>query len=129
MNVPTYEYRCDHCGHEFSRQQGFNDEPVAACPKCGEHPRKLVSRPAIHFKGSGWHINDYRKASDSGAGSGESASEGAAKDAKPAKDSPKKEATDSKEATDRKDTKDKKGTANKKESTTAKPDSSDSAAS
>jgi len=56
-------------------------------------------------------------------------SEGAAKDAKPAKDSPKKEATDSKEATDRKDTKDKKGTANKKESTTAKPDSSDSAAS
>ncbi|TMD58594.1 MAG: zinc ribbon domain-containing protein [Chloroflexi bacterium] len=120
--MPTYEYRCDHCGHEFSRKQGFNEEPVTVCPKCGARPRKLVSRPAIHFKGSGWHINDYRKASDGGSTSGEG-SEAAAKDAPP------KSSTTKKEATESKDTKDKKPGGPKTESSTPKPDSSDSAAS
>ena len=58
--MPTYDYRCDACGHTFSRMQRFGDEPVSECPKCGARPRRLVSVPAIVFKGSGWHINDYR---------------------------------------------------------------------
>lgn len=77
--MPTYEYQCDHCGHTFSAQRRFGDPPLERCPQCGARPRKLVSTPAIVFKGSGWHINDYRKKSSESAGT---AGDGA-KEAKP----------------------------------------------
>lgn len=89
MRVPIYDYHCDHCGHDFSSQQGFDDERLAECPRCGKRPRRLVSRPAIVFKGSGWHVTDYR------AKSAESSSDGAGNDgaskSAPKKDAPKKE--------------------------------------
>lgn len=63
--MPTYDYRCDHCGHRFTAVQRFGDDPVEVCPNCGKRPRRLVSLPAIVFKGSGWYVTDSRK--DGGA--------------------------------------------------------------
>src|SRR5215471_8151586 len=65
--MPLYEYACDHCGHRFEKIQKFSDPLVDTCPKCGGGPvHKLLSSPAIQFKGSGWYITDYAK-KDGGA--------------------------------------------------------------
>ena len=66
--MPIYDYRCDHCGHVFSAVQSFKDEALEKCPNCGKKPRRLLSTPAIVFKGSGWYKTDSRpgeKSSDS----------------------------------------------------------------
>lgn len=72
--MPLYEYECDNCGHRFEVIQKFSDEPVKVCPKCQGPVRKLLSSPAIQFKGSGWYITDYAKKSGTGAGSTKSES-------------------------------------------------------
>jgi putative FmdB family regulatory protein len=73
--MPMYEYQCDACGARFEQIQKFSDPPVEVCPTCGERKvRKLLSSPAIQFKGSGWYITDYaRKSSGDGKGSGSKA--------------------------------------------------------
>src|SRR5262245_59211197 len=69
--MPLYEYQCDACGSTFEKIQKFSDPPVETCPKCGKGPvRKLISSPAIQFKGSGWYITDYAKKPSSDGGSG-----------------------------------------------------------
>ena len=60
--MPLYEYACDACGHRFERIQKFSDPLVTVCPSCGGAVRKLISSPAIQFKGAGWYVNDYAKA-------------------------------------------------------------------
>jgi putative FmdB family regulatory protein len=68
--MPLYEYECEACNNRFERIQKFSDPPVETCPKCGKGPvRKLISSPAIQFKGSGWYITDYAKKSSSDGGS------------------------------------------------------------
>ena len=65
--MPLYEYRCESCGHQFEVIQKFSDALVAVCPKCGAGPVvKLLSSPAIQFKGSGFYITDYAR-KDSGS--------------------------------------------------------------
>jgi putative FmdB family regulatory protein len=60
--MPLYEYLCDACGHRFERIQKFSDPPVEVCPNCGERKvQKLLSSPAIQFKGSGWYVTDYAR--------------------------------------------------------------------
>ena len=59
--MPLYEYECDACGKRFERIQKFSDPPPEACPACGGAVRKLLSSPAIQFKGTGWCITDYAK--------------------------------------------------------------------
>src|SRR6516165_11141864 len=59
--MPLYEYECEICGHRFERIQKFSDQLVESCPKCSGVVRKLVSSPAIQFKGSGWYVTDYAK--------------------------------------------------------------------
>ena len=76
--MPIYDYRCDHCGHVFSAVQSYKDEALERCPNCGKKPRRLLSTPAIVFKGSGWYKTDSRpaqKGSDEGAPTGEKKSE------------------------------------------------------
>jgi putative FmdB family regulatory protein len=63
--MPIYDYRCDHCGHVFSAVQSFSDEALEKCPNCGKKPRRLLSMPAIVFKGSGWYKTDSRPADKS----------------------------------------------------------------
>lgn len=59
--MPLYEYQCDACAHRFEVIQKFSDAPIEVCPKCGGAVKKLLSSPAIQFKGSGWYITDYAK--------------------------------------------------------------------
>ena len=75
--MPLYEYQCQACGSRFEVIQKFSDPPLEACVKCGGVVEKLVSSPAIQFKGSGWYITDYAR-----AGKSESASDGGAKEEK-----------------------------------------------
>ncbi|MGH8638790.1 MAG: FmdB family zinc ribbon protein [Burkholderiales bacterium] len=68
--MPLYEYQCDACSHRFERIQKFSDPPIETCPSCGGTVKKLLSSPAIQFKGSGWYITDYaKKGSTDGKGS------------------------------------------------------------
>jgi putative FmdB family regulatory protein len=72
--MPLYEYECESGEHRFERIQKFSDPPIATCPTCGRKVRKLLSSPAIQFKGTGWYITDYaRKSSGDGKGSGSKA--------------------------------------------------------
>ena len=59
--MPLYEYECDACGHRFEKIQKFSDPLEDTCPKCSGHVHKLMSSPAIQFKGSGFYITDYPK--------------------------------------------------------------------
>lgn len=81
--MPLYEYQCDSCGHRFEVIQKFSDAPVEACPACPGTVRRLLSSPAIQFKGSGWYITDYARKGGGGKGGGAS-SEAATQESKPA---------------------------------------------
>jgi putative FmdB family regulatory protein len=61
--MPLYEYECEACGHRFEVIRKFSDPPLDICPVCGGHVHKLLSSPAIQFKGSGWYITDYARKS------------------------------------------------------------------
>jgi putative FmdB family regulatory protein len=57
--MPLYEYQCQSCGKRTEVLQRFDDAPLAACPTCGGEVKKLLSAPAVQFKGSGWYVTDY----------------------------------------------------------------------
>ena len=58
--MPLYEYRCGKCGKRTEVIQSFSEKPLRICPHCGERAlKKMMSAPAIQFKGSGWYVTDY----------------------------------------------------------------------
>jgi putative FmdB family regulatory protein len=62
--MPTYEYECRDCGHRFEEYQSITAKPLTACPRCKGQVKRLVSGGAgLIFKGSGFHITDYRSES------------------------------------------------------------------
>lgn len=68
--MALYEYECEQCGEHFELIQKFSDEPLTRHDKCGGPVHRLISAPALQFKGSGWYITDYAKGgSSSGNGS------------------------------------------------------------
>lgn len=67
--MPIYEYQCTGCAHRFELKQSIKDDPIKECPRCGKDVTKLISSPAIMFKGSGWYITDYSDKMKPGAGS------------------------------------------------------------
>ena len=88
--MPLYEYRCSKCGKNFEKIQKFSSKPRARCPECGGSGKRLISAPAIRFKGTGWYVTDY--ASKGKPPDGESKKEeGSGKDAAGKKSKPKKE--------------------------------------
>ncbi|HEY3374885.1 MAG TPA: FmdB family zinc ribbon protein [Candidatus Aquicultor sp.] len=58
--MPTYGYRCTVCDHSFEVIQSVSDEPIKDCPKCNKPVAKIFFPVGIAFKGSGFHINDYK---------------------------------------------------------------------
>ncbi len=59
--MPTYEYECTKCAHQFEKFQSMKDEPLKRCPKCRCKVRRLLGTGAgIIFKGSGFYQTDYR---------------------------------------------------------------------
>ena len=59
--MPLYEYCCEVCGKNVEVIQKFSDPPLSECGGCGGALERLLSPPAIQFKGSGWYITDYAK--------------------------------------------------------------------
>jgi putative FmdB family regulatory protein len=80
--MPLYEYRCEACQQRFEVIRKFSDPELDVCTKCGKGPvQRLMSSPAIQFKGSGWYITDYAQKGKAGTESSGTSSTG---DAKPA---------------------------------------------
>ena len=82
--MPLYEYQCA-AGHRFEKIVKFSDPPLEACPQCGAKVEKLMSSPAIQFKGSGFYITDYAKKSSSDSGTKSSGDKPAEKSSDSAK--------------------------------------------
>jgi putative FmdB family regulatory protein len=59
--MPIYEYTCSKCKHRFETVQKVSDPHLKKCPKCGGLLHKLISPPALQFKGAGWYITDYAR--------------------------------------------------------------------
>jgi putative FmdB family regulatory protein len=66
--MPTYEYQCKTCGHQFEQVQRFSDPPLTECPKCSGQIRRVIFPAGVIFKGSGWYITDSRKGSTTETG-------------------------------------------------------------
>jgi putative FmdB family regulatory protein len=66
--MPLYEYQCDACAHRFEVIQKYSDPKIDVCPKCGGTVSKLLSSPAIQFKGSGFYLTDYGRAGKTDSG-------------------------------------------------------------
>jgi putative FmdB family regulatory protein len=82
--VPIYEYKCEN-GHVFDVMQKMSDQSLTECVECGAACSRVLTAPAVHFKGSGFYATDYgkRKAASNGAsadGGGESSSESKSSD-------------------------------------------------
>jgi putative FmdB family regulatory protein len=95
--MPTYEYACQKCGHEFEQFQSMRDEPLKKCPQCKKAGlKRLVGGGAgLIFKGTGFYITDYKNKSGGEAKSGETKSAGDAKPASSPAAAPAKPAADS----------------------------------
>ncbi len=85
--MPIYEYVCQGCEHRFEIKQKMSDPPVTTCPRCEQPVTKVISAPAIMFKGTGWYVTDY---SDKMKPPGQSESAGKPSNGQP---EPKKEQT------------------------------------
>jgi len=108
--VPTYQYACTECGHDFEVVQSFSDASLTECPVCAGRLRKVFNAVGIVFKGSGFYRTDSRN------GAGKDRAKDGAKDG--SKDKPEKPAGTDKAATASKD-----GGSNTS-TTASKPDSS-----
>ncbi len=86
--MPIYEYECETCQHRFEVMQKFSDKPIKKCTQCAGPVHKVLSPPALVFKGTGWYVTDYarpererarsRKASSEAKGNGGKPSESTA---------------------------------------------------
>lgn len=90
--MPTYDYECEKCGHEFELFQYMSDDHIKKCPECGGKVNRLIGTGSgIIFKGSGFYATDYRSDSYNKAAKAESTSLSAKDSSKEKKkDSPKK---------------------------------------
>jgi putative FmdB family regulatory protein len=64
--MPTYLYECNECGR-FEEIQKISDDPLKKCPECGKDVRKIIGKPGVRFKGSGFYCNDHGKSGSSSA--------------------------------------------------------------
>jgi len=72
--MPIYEYKCEN-GHVFEVIQKMSDEPLHECQECGAPAARVLTPPAIHFKGSGFHNTDYGTKRGGGNGGSEGGGE------------------------------------------------------
>ena len=116
--MPLYDYRCEKCGEIFEVRQSFSDPVLTVHEVCGGEVKRMLSVPALQFKGTGWYVTDYGRGGKPPAANGksdgktESKSEPAktetktetkteskpepAKESKPAKSEPKEKKTKAK---------------------------------
>ena len=95
--MPLYEYECTTCHKHTEKIQKFSDPEITVCPHCGGHLERVLSAPAVSFKGGGWYADGYGNAKPKSSGdnsNGASSSDSKAgadsksnKDSKPSKES------------------------------------------
>ena len=116
--MPTYDYSCDNCGHEFEREQRITEDPIKKCPKCGKmKARRMIGGGNFILKGGGWESDLYsgpsnrtesaaKKSGESSSSSSSSSTKSDSKSSTPKSDSksstPK---SDSKSSTPKSDSK------------------------
>ena len=94
--MPTYQYRCTECDHEFEEYQSFTDDALTVCPVCGGRLRKVFNAVGVVFKGSGFYRTDSRTAgAASTAGSTSTSSTGGSGDTSPSDSGSKSTTSDS----------------------------------
>jgi putative FmdB family regulatory protein len=98
--MPTYEYECQSCEHEFEQFQSMKDDPLKDCPECGKKKlkRKVGGGAGLIFKGTGFYITDYRKKTGGESKTSESKSAGETKSSTATTAAPAASATSSKPA-------------------------------
>jgi putative FmdB family regulatory protein len=84
--MPLYEYKCTACHKHTEKIQKFSDPEITTCPHCGGHLERVLSAPAVSFKGHGWYADGYGNAKPKSSGDGTSK---AGSDSKPSTDSSK----------------------------------------
>src|SRR6202021_1248905 len=82
--MPLYEYKCTTCHRHTEKIQKFSDPEITVCPHCGGKLERVLSAPAISFKGGGWYADGYGNAKPKSSGDGASK---AGSDSKPGTDS------------------------------------------
>ena len=102
--MPLYEYKCLKCGRRTEKIENVDGPHLRKCPHCGGKVERLITAPAIQFKGAGWYVTDYAKKS-SGGDSEKPVSE--------ATETSSKEKSDGAKETGSKDSKEKKSTKKK----------------
>ncbi len=70
--MPLYEHECQKCKNRTEVVRKFSDPVLTTCETCGGDLKKLISSPAIQFKGSGFYINDYARSRNSADGAKDS---------------------------------------------------------
>lgn len=93
--MPLYEYECTACHKRTEKIQKFSDPEITACPKCGGVLERVISAPAISFKGGGWYADGYgnaKPAASSGGSSEAGGSDSGGSENKPAAESKSAEA-------------------------------------
>ncbi len=80
--MPTYDYQCGACRHEWELFQSMNDSPLKSCPKCKKHKAKrlLGLGAGLIFKGTGFYETDYKKKSGSDSSNGSTSSDSGSSD-------------------------------------------------
>src|ERR1700682_5528260 len=98
--MPIYEYKCERCNDVFEVRQKIADEPLTEHEKGGGPVRRLMSAPALQFKGTGWYITDYGRSGSpkGGESKGESRSDSkeSSSESKESKSESKESKSDSK---------------------------------
>lgn len=92
--MPLYEYECTACHRHTEKIQKFSDPEITVCPHCGGELERVISAPAVSFKGGGWYADGYGNAKPKSASDNSKASG----DSKPSADS--KSTNDSKSSKD-----------------------------
>ncbi len=82
--MPLYEYRCTNCGERIEILQHVGAGAPGDCPRCGGHLEKVLSAPALQFKGSGWYVTDYGRTGGRQADAGSQSEGGGKSSDKPA---------------------------------------------
>ena len=78
--MPTYDYSCDACGHEFERQQRITEKPLKKCPKCGKlKARRMIGGGGFILKGGGWESDLYSGPSNRTSGESKSSESSSSK--------------------------------------------------
>lgn len=94
--MPTYDYGCEACGHEFEKEQRITEDPIKKCPECGKNKaRRLITQANFILKGGGWYSDLYSGPSNKKS-NGTSSTNGSDTTSTPADSSSTSSASDSK---------------------------------